>query len=287
MTVMSWLRFTVCLWLLRKAVKAAGWLLLAAAGRRAVAGHRRDGGRVPRRVAARLAAGPAAPRRRRVPAGHRRLRGRGMRCASTAGGPPRWLPARDWAHGWHRPTALAVARMFVLAAPAAIPAGLALAAALWAWRNYAHQRRDRRADGLRPGHLRRPPVATAGPRRHRPHRRARLRPAADPGRDASRSAAPSARSACRWQPVFTLPAAACARHMVIIGATGSGKTNLMIRLWAGWFTAALDAHYAGTGGPAAADRAGLQGRPGRPPQGRPDPPPALRRRRPPRRDLAR
>ena len=41
----------------------------------------------------------------------------------------------------------------------------------------------------------------------------------------------------RWHPVFTLPRAACARHMVIVGATGSGKTNLMIRLWAGWFTA--------------------------------------------------
>ena len=35
--------------------------------------------------------------------------------------------------------------------------------------------------------------------------------------------------------------------MVIVGATGSGKTNLMIRLWAGWFTATLDAHYAGRG----------------------------------------
>jgi GTPase SAR1 family protein len=34
---------------------------------------------------------------------------------------------------------------------------------------------------------------------------------------------------------------------VIVGATGSGKTNLMIRLWAGWFTAALDAHHAGEG----------------------------------------
>ena len=34
---------------------------------------------------------------------------------------------------------------------------------------------------------------------------------------------------------------------MIVGATGSGKTNLMIRLWAGWFTAALDAHYAGEG----------------------------------------
>jgi hypothetical protein len=35
--------------------------------------------------------------------------------------------------------------------------------------------------------------------------------------------------------------------MVIIGSTGSGKTNLMIRLWAGWFTAALDACHAGKG----------------------------------------
>ena len=26
---------------------------------------------------------------------------------------------------------------------------------------------------------------------------------------------------CPWQPVFTLPAAACNRHMVIVGATGS------------------------------------------------------------------
>ena len=39
--------------------------------------------------------------------------------------------------------------------------------------------------------------------------------------------------------MFTVPDAACARHMVVIGATGSGKTNLMIRLWAGWFTATL------------------------------------------------
>jgi GTPase SAR1 family protein len=35
--------------------------------------------------------------------------------------------------------------------------------------------------------------------------------------------------------------------MVIVGATGSGKTNLMIRLWAGWFTATLAAARAGTG----------------------------------------
>ena len=51
----------------------------------------------------------------------------------------------------------------------------------------------------------------------------------------------------RWHPVLTLPAASCARHVVIVGATGSGKTNLMIRLWAGWFTATLQAARAGRG----------------------------------------
>ncbi len=35
--------------------------------------------------------------------------------------------------------------------------------------------------------------------------------------------------------------------MVMVGATGSGKTNLMIRLWAGWFTATLEAARAGRG----------------------------------------
>ena len=51
----------------------------------------------------------------------------------------------------------------------------------------------------------------------------------------------------KWHPVLALPAASCARHMVIVGATGSGKTNLMIRLWAGWFTATLQAHRSGRG----------------------------------------
>ena len=35
---------------------------------------------------------------------------------------------------------------------------------------------------------------------------------------------------------------------MIVGATGSGKTNLMIRLWAGWFTATLKAAASGSSG---------------------------------------
>ena len=44
-----------------------------------------------------------------------------------------------------------------------------------------------------------------------------------------------------WTPVLEVPASAFSRHMVIVGASGTGKTNLMIRLWAGWLAAALDA----------------------------------------------
>jgi len=51
----------------------------------------------------------------------------------------------------------------------------------------------------------------------------------------------------RWSPVLAVPAAAFARHMVIVGSSGSGKTNLMMRLWAGWYAVTLAA--AGRGKP--------------------------------------
>ena len=62
MTVLSWLRFTVTLWLLRKAVRAAGWLLLAFL---AVALWPVTLVTIAAYVAAGMAGGPAAPRRRR------------------------------------------------------------------------------------------------------------------------------------------------------------------------------------------------------------------------------
>jgi hypothetical protein len=46
----------------------------------------------------------------------------------------------------------------------------------------------------------------------------------------------------RWQPMLTVTPAAIGRHQVIIGASGTGKTNLMIRSWAGWYAAARLAH---------------------------------------------
>jgi hypothetical protein len=47
----------------------------------------------------------------------------------------------------------------------------------------------------------------------------------------------------RWQPTLAIPWAAFGRHQVVIGSSGSGKTNLMIRTWAGWYTAARTAHH--------------------------------------------
>ena len=134
----------------------------------------------------------------------------------------------------------------MLAAPAALPAGLALAALVWKWRMYAittgiggrmatapvtfDTRQWKRQVGAAEGRIRAPgatPLLTS---------KARI-PVGGTIRVVGH----------RWRPVLTLPAAACARHMVIVGSTGCGKTNLMIRLWAGWFTAALDAWAAGRG----------------------------------------
>jgi len=244
MTVLSWLRFTIALWLLRVTVKIARWLLLAAVLVAvwpvtvvAILGY----------VAAWGRGWPAARLRRAATATVALtglyavadvVRQHGAQAAALA-------PVDAWAHGWHA-DALVVARMFVLVCPVAVPAGLGLAAALWAWRNYAV------SAGIG-GRMASAPVAFDA-------RQWRRQVAAAAGRTAAPGLVPlltrkgtipiggTIRAiGCRWQPVFTLPASACARHMVIIGATGSGKTNLMIRLWAGWFTAALDAWFAGRG----------------------------------------
>jgi hypothetical protein len=141
---------------------------------------------------------------------------------------------------------LGLTRTFLLLAPAAIPAGLGLAALAWTWRIYAI------TTGLG-GMLASAPITFDARQWKRQVRTAR-------GRIAGPGAVPLLAGSGRipvggtiraighrWHPVFTVPFAACARHMVIVGSTGSGKTNLMIRLWAGWFTAALTAARTGQG----------------------------------------
>ena len=242
MTVMSWLRFTVSLWLLRKTVRGAGWLLLVVllvalwpVTLVMVAGY----------LAAWLRGWP--PSRLRHAAAGTLVLTAVYAVADVvrqhAGHAAALAPVRDWSSGWH-PDALIVARMFALVSPVAIPAGLIGAAALWAWRKYAI------SAGIG-GRMASAPV-TFDARQWRRQIRTAKGVTGAPGSVpllTRRGMIPIGGTiravGCREKPVFAVAASACARHMVIVGATGSGKTNLMIRLWAGWFTAALDAHYAG------------------------------------------
>lgn len=116
---------------LRRASRLAGWLLLAVA---AVATWP---------VAIVTAAGYAVARRRGWPAA--RL---GRQAGWTLPMAVVWIaaesargwramtldPVRDGASGWPHLTAPVVLKTFLLVAPVTFPAGLALAALLWAWR---------------------------------------------------------------------------------------------------------------------------------------------------------
>jgi hypothetical protein len=121
----------VCLWLLRRAFRLAGWLLLAVATLAAwpltvVTGA---GYAVAWRCgwpAARLGrqAGWAIPMTVVWIAAES---ARGWRAVGMD-------PVRDGDSGWPHLTMMTVARTLLLVAPVTIPAGLALAALLWAWR---------------------------------------------------------------------------------------------------------------------------------------------------------
>jgi hypothetical protein len=261
MSVWSWLKLAVVLWLIRKAVKAAGWLLaaaiavaawpvtlVAAAGYLAAWLRGWPPGRLYRAAAWALPVTVAWLAAAEVHAV-------GWSAALAPG--RAWAPwARGWrqltvagaARGWHHlPAASAeVARLFALAAPVAVPAGLGVAGLAWAWRNYAI------TAGL--GGITASAPITFDARQWRRQVRTAKALTAAPGavpllaRDRRIPVGATIRAVGhRWHPVFTVPHTACARHMVIVGATGSGKTNLMIRLWAGWFTAVLDAARAGRG----------------------------------------
>src|SRR6266702_4627079 len=136
MTVWSWLKLTIALWLIRKAVKATGWLLLAAL---AVAVWPLTLMTAIGYAAAWLRGWPPA-RLRRTAAGT--LTVTAVYLLAGAARQHGWralalTPARDWAHGWHHLDAGLAWRTFLMLVPVTVPAGFALAAALWAWRIYA------------------------------------------------------------------------------------------------------------------------------------------------------
>jgi hypothetical protein len=213
-SVWSWLKLTVCLWLLRKIFKGAGWLLVFAIVIAAwpltlvtAAGY----------IAAWRRGWPPARLRRAaawslvMPAGW---------LAAAALHPYRlradaMTPVRAWEHGWPYPAALVAAREFLMFAPVTVPAGLALAAGLWAWRNYAI------TTGLG-GVTASAPITFDARQWKRQVRTARGltdAPGAVPllARGSKIPVGGTIRAiGHRWDPVFTLPHTACARHMVIV-----------------------------------------------------------------------
>jgi hypothetical protein len=243
-SIWSFLKLTAFLWLLRTTFRAGKWLLLAALliaawplTLTAAAGY----------GAAWLRGWPPARLRRTaacalVPAGSWVV----IAAARLhAWQPAAAAPLQAWEHGWSG-SAVTLAREFVLVAPLAVPAGLFAASVAWAWRIYAI------STGIG-GFTATAPITFDARQWRRQVRTARgvtAAPGAVPllGRGGRIPVGGTIRAiGHRWHPVFTIPAAACTRHMVIVGATGSGKTNLMIRLWAGWFTATLAAARAGKG----------------------------------------
>jgi hypothetical protein len=151
-------------------------------------------------------------------------------------------PVHDWATAWHAVSAGQAVTAFVLAAPLAVPAGLAVAGCLWAWRIYA-------LDTGLSGKTATAPVTFDARQWRRQVRAACARitaPGTVPLADRHGRVVIGAVIRAvghRWQSTLAIPYTAFGRHQVVIGSSGSGKTNLMIRTWAGWYAAALPAHH--------------------------------------------
>ena len=155
-------------------------------------------------------------------------------------------PVQDYGNAWRLLAAGAILRAGLLVAPVAVPAGLAIGGLLWAWRIYAI------TTGLA-GLTASAPIEFDTRQWRRQVRAARGRATA-PGtvplltRGGQVVIGPVIRAIRHpWRPILTVPARSFARHSVIIGSSGSGKTNLMMRLWAGWYAATHATHLRGEG----------------------------------------
>src|SRR5579875_82169 len=236
MSVWSWLKLTAALWLIRQAVKAFGWLLVVAV---AVAAWPLTLAAAVGYLAAWLRGWPPARLYRAacwalpmtaVYAIGQALRLHAWQAVALA-------PVNDWGHAWRLLDAGRMAQAGLLVAPVAVPAGLAAAGLAWTWRIYAI------TTGLS-GRTPAAPIIFDERQWRRQVRAARARATA-PGIVPLLTArgqlviGPTIRAVRhRWQLVFSIDPAALMRHCVIVGSSGSGKTNLMMRLWASWYTAA-------------------------------------------------
>jgi hypothetical protein len=154
-------------------------------------------------------------------------------------------PYHAWLSMWHSGAAGSVAAAAVTIAPAAIPLGLLAGGLAWSYRIYAMQTGT---GGLSPSS----PVVFELRQWRRQVRGARTRIAA-PGsvpltvRDGVVAGAVIRAVGHPQRPIAVLPYSRLRSHQVVIGTTGTGKTTLLLRLWAGFMAASLRRCAAGTG----------------------------------------
>ncbi len=157
-------------------------------------------------------------------------------------------PYLAWLAMWHHGAAGSYPEAAAVIAPAAIPAGLAAGGLAWAGRIHSMQTGS---GGLAPG------SAVAFDRRQWRHQARSARaliaaPGAVPLTTHSGTIAAGAVIRAvghRVRRIAAIPYLRMRSHQVVIGTTGTGKTTLLLRLWAGFMATALRRHAAGQGGP--------------------------------------
>src|SRR5215467_11761893 len=155
-------------------------------------------------------------------------------------------PYLAWLTCWHQVAAGSLARAAVTIAPAAIPIGLTVGGLAWSRRIYSM---ETHAGGLFPT----APATFQARQWRRQVRTARARIAA-PGSVPLlwHNGAVVAGAVIRavghpWRDLAMMPYQRLRSHQVIIGTTGTGKTTLLLRLWAGFLARGLQLHAAGAG----------------------------------------
>jgi hypothetical protein len=142
-------------------------------------------------------------------------------------------PYRAWVTMWHLVAQGHLPTAAITIAPIAVPAGLAIGGLVWAYRVFAM---DTGAGGRSPA----APIAFDLRQWRRQVRTARARiaaPGAVPLLAANGDVVAGATIRTvrhRARPVAAIPYARMRSHQVIIGTTGTGKTTLLLRLWAGF-----------------------------------------------------
>ncbi len=155
-------------------------------------------------------------------------------------------PYLAWLAMWHEAAAGSYLKAIVTVAPPAIPLGLLAGGLAWSWRIYSM---DTGSGGLAPS----APAAFDQRQWRHQVRTARARIAA-PGsvplllRDGSVVAGATIRTVRQpARPLAVIPYPRLRSHQVVLGTTGTGKTTLLLRLWAGFMTRGMQLHAAGRG----------------------------------------